>query len=143
MKLINRRGQFSIMAAFMVLAVVTSAMFVSFNRIQENQFTKPITLASDIKDVNTALHELLGFTAGYYGSIIKLTGNVTYAREKTNSYFESGLETIAHADVREHCFPHLKRCRGEDELVWAGRLHSGIPIRRLLDTLDRVVRDEV
>jgi hypothetical protein len=101
MKLINRRGQFSIMTAFMVLAVVTSAMFVSFQRIQENQFTKPITLASDIKDVNTALHELLGFTAGYYGSIIKLTGNVTYAREKTNSYFESGLETIAHANVEK------------------------------------------
>ena len=99
MKLSKRRGQFSIMAAFLVLAVVTSAMFVAFNRIQDNQFTKPVTIASDIKDVKTALRELLGFTAGYYGSIIELTGNVTYAREKTKSYFESGLETIAHADV--------------------------------------------
>ena len=131
------------MAAFMVLAVVTSAMFVSFNRIQENQFTKPITLASDIKDVNTALHELLGFTAGYYGSIIKLTGNVTYAREKTNSYFESGLETIAHADVENTVSLTLNDVGVKTSSFRGGRLPSGVPVSRLLDTLDRVVRDEV
>ncbi len=99
MKVKTRRGQFQIMAAFMVLVIMTSATIAAFNRIQDNPFKEPVTLATSMKSVNTSLHELLSFTSGYYGSIIKLTGNVTYAKEKTNAYFVSGLDTVAHADV--------------------------------------------
>jgi hypothetical protein len=87
------------MAAFLVLVIMISAIIAAFNRIQDNPFKDPVTLADSIKTVSNSLHELLGFSVGYYGSIIKLTGNVTYAKEKTNSYFESGLETVAHEDI--------------------------------------------
>lgn len=99
MRVRARRGQFQIMAAFLVLVIMISATIGAFNRIQDNPFKDSITIADSIKTVNNSLHELLGFTAGYYGSIIKLTGNVTYAKEKTNSYFQSGLQTVAHADI--------------------------------------------
>jgi hypothetical protein len=87
------------MAAFLVLVIMVSAIIAAFNRIQDNPFKTPVTLADSIKTVDNSLHELLGFSVGYYGSIIKLTGNVTYAKEKTTSYFQSGLETVAHQDI--------------------------------------------
>jgi len=95
----KRRGQFEILAAFMVLVIMTSAAIAAINKLQDNPFKEPVTLATTIKSVDNSLHELLGFTAGYYGSIIKLTGNVTYAKEKTNSYFDGGLYTVAHSDI--------------------------------------------
>jgi len=87
------------MAAFLILVIMISAIIASFNRIQDNPFKEPVTVADSIKTINNSLHELLGFSVGYYGSIIKLTGNVTYAKEKTNSYFQSGLDTVAHQDI--------------------------------------------
>jgi hypothetical protein len=50
-------------------------------------------------DINNSLSELLGFTAGYYGSMIQVTGNVTYAYNKTVEYLESGLVTVAHSHI--------------------------------------------
>jgi hypothetical protein len=88
---------------------MTSATIAAFNRIQNNEFTEPVTLSTSIKSINNSLHELLGFTAGYYGSIIKLTGNVTYAKEKTNSYFVSGLDTVAHSDINSGISLKLKQ----------------------------------
>ena len=87
------------MAAFLVLVIMISAIIAAFNRIQDNPFKEPVTLSDSLKTVSNSLHELLGFTVGYYGSIIKLTGNVTYAKEKTSSYFQSGLDTVAHEDI--------------------------------------------
>jgi len=95
----NRRGQFLVLTAFLVVVILSSAIIVSYKRIQENSFSNAIILSSSMTDVNNSLSELLGFTVGYYGSMIQVTGNVTYAQIKTVEYLESGLVTVAHSHV--------------------------------------------
>jgi hypothetical protein len=50
---------------------------------------------SAVDETNLALKRLLGFTVGYYGSILQVTGNWSYAQELAKSYLQSGLENIA------------------------------------------------
>jgi len=45
--------------------------------------------------MNADIKRILDFTVGYYGSILKVTGNSTYARGLTTSYLSSGLLNIA------------------------------------------------
>jgi hypothetical protein len=41
-----------------------------------------------------AIKQVLGFTVGYYGSVLQVTGNSTYARELAVNYLQSGLNNI-------------------------------------------------
>jgi hypothetical protein len=50
---------------------------------------------SAVDETNLALKQLLGFTVGYYGSILQVTGNTSYAQNLARSYLQSGLENIA------------------------------------------------
>jgi len=95
----NRRGQFLVLTAFLVVVILSSAIIVSYKRIQENSFSNAVTLSSSMTAINNSLSELLGFTVGYYGSMIQVTGNVTYAQMKTLEYLKSGLVTVAHSHV--------------------------------------------
>jgi len=52
-------------------------------------------IQSAIDETNFAIKQILGFTIGYYGSILKVTGNLTYARELSLNYLQSGLVNIA------------------------------------------------
>jgi hypothetical protein len=95
----NRRGQFLVLTAFLVVVILSSAIIVSYKRIQENPFSGAITFSSSMAEINNSLSEILGFTVGYYGSIIQVTGNVTYAQMKTVEYLKSGLVTVAQSHV--------------------------------------------
>ena len=48
-----------------------------------------------VDETNLALKQLLGFTVGYYGSILQVTGNTSYAQNLAKNYLHSGLENIA------------------------------------------------
>src|SRR3989304_6667483 len=48
-----------------------------------------------VDETNLALKQLLGFTVGYYGSILQVTGNTSYAQILAKNYLHSGLENIA------------------------------------------------
>jgi hypothetical protein len=50
---------------------------------------------SAIDETNLALKQILGFTVGYYGSILQVTGNSSYARALAANYLHSGLVNIA------------------------------------------------
>lgn len=52
-----------------------------------------------MNETNISIQNILGFTVGYYGSILQVTGNVTYAQEKTNSYIYSGLTNLAYSHL--------------------------------------------
>jgi len=95
----NRRGQFLVLTAFLVVVILSSAIIVSYKRIQENSFSNAVNLSSSMTDINNSISDLLGFTAGYYGSMIQVTGNATYAQMKTVEYLKRGLVTVAHSHV--------------------------------------------
>ena len=94
-----QRGQFLVIAAFLVLTILTTAVVGAYNNIQDNSFAETVTLANEMNEINLSIKRVLGFTVGYYGSILQITGNVTYAREKTDTYIYSGLTSIAHSHV--------------------------------------------
>ena len=53
-------------------------------------------ILSAVDETNQALKQLLGFTVGYYGSVLKVTGNVTYAQQLAKNYLNSGLTNVAY-----------------------------------------------
>ncbi len=50
-----------------------------------------------------ALKQVLGFTVGYYGSVLQVTGNSSYAKTLASNYMLSGLKNIG--DIRPEWGP--------------------------------------
>jgi hypothetical protein len=50
---------------------------------------------SAIDETNFAIKQIFGFTVGYYGSVLKVTGNSSYAKMLALNYLYSGLVNIA------------------------------------------------
>ncbi|MEM3730315.1 MAG: hypothetical protein QW667_02260 [Candidatus Bathyarchaeia archaeon] len=91
----NRRGQFSIIAALLVAVVLIAAVVVTYSTIRNSPTQELSQVLSAIDETNFALKQILGFTLGYYGSVLQVTGNTTYANEAAKKYAESGLDYIA------------------------------------------------
>ncbi|MCJ7635162.1 hypothetical protein MUP77_22565 [Candidatus Bathyarchaeota archaeon] len=94
-----RSGQFLIITAFIVLIILTAAVASIYSGVQNNPFTETVKLANAMNEVDLSIKKILGFTVGYYGSILQVTGNATYAREKTDNYFYSGLVNLEHSHL--------------------------------------------
>jgi len=92
---LNKKGQFSIIAALLVAVVLITTVVVTYSTIRNSQVTDQPQIQSAIDETNLAIKEVLGFTVGYYGSILKSTGNSTYARELATEYLRTGLEYTA------------------------------------------------
>jgi len=91
----DNRGQFTIIAALLVTIVLTGTLIAVYATIRydSNQSQPPQTLtASD--ETNSAILKALGFTVGYYGSILQVTGNQTYAYDQSTTYMNSALQYI-------------------------------------------------
>jgi hypothetical protein len=91
----NSKGQFSIISALLVAVVLISTVMITYSMILNNSIQVQPQVLSPIDETNFAIKQILGFAVGYYGSVIKVTGDVGYAREKTTNYTNSGLEFIA------------------------------------------------
>jgi hypothetical protein len=92
---LNKRGQFSIIAALLVAVILVATVMSTYAAIRYNSVdSQPQTLSS-VDEVNQALRQLLGFTVGYYGSILQVTGNASYAQDLSRNYLNSGLQNIA------------------------------------------------
>jgi hypothetical protein len=48
-----------------------------------------------IDETNFAIKQILGFSVGYYGSVIRVTGDTSFANQSTLNYTSSGLEYVA------------------------------------------------
>jgi hypothetical protein len=55
-------------------------------------------ILSAVDETNLGLKQILGFTVGYYGSVLQVTGNSSYAQTLATNYLDSGLENVA--DIR-------------------------------------------
>jgi len=92
---LNNRGQFSIIAALLVAVVLITTVVVTYSTIRYSPIREQPQIQSAIDETNLAVKEILGFTVGYYGSILQSTGNQTYAQGLAMEYLQGGLEYTA------------------------------------------------
>ena len=91
----NSKGQFSIIAALLVAVILISTVIVTYSTIRNSPIPDQPQLLSAIDETNFAIKQILGFTVGYYGSVLKVTGNSSYAKMLATNYLHSGLVNIA------------------------------------------------
>ncbi len=87
----NKRGQFSIIAALLVAVILITTVVVTYSTIRSSTIHGQPQIQSAIDETNLAIKQILGFTVGYYGSVLKSTGNQTYATQLATGYLQSGL----------------------------------------------------
>ncbi len=90
----NNKGQFSIIAALLVAIVLIASVMGAYSAIRYSPIQQQPQILSSVDETNQALKQLLGFTVGYYGSVLKVTGNVTYAQQLAHNYLDSGISNI-------------------------------------------------
>jgi hypothetical protein len=91
----NSRGQFSIIAALLVAVILIATVIMTYSTIRNSPIQDQPQILSAIDETNLALKQILGFTIGYYGSVLQVTGNASYAKELAVKYLQSGLVNIA------------------------------------------------
>ena len=91
----NTRGQFSIIAALLVAVVLISTLILTYSTIRNFPTGGQPQVLNAIDETNLALKQVLGFTVGYYGSVLQITGNVDYANASACKYLVSGLNYIS------------------------------------------------
>jgi hypothetical protein len=92
---LNSKGQFSIIAALLVAVILISTVIVTYSTIRNSPISGQPQVLSAIDETNFAIKQILGFTIGYYGSVLKVTGNSSYAKILALNYLYSGLVNIA------------------------------------------------
>ena len=95
-KLLNKKGQFSIVAALLVAIVLVTAVITTYSIIRNNPLEERPQILGSADEMNLAINHILEFVIGYYGSILQVTGNTTYAKSLAADYLRSGLENIAY-----------------------------------------------
>jgi hypothetical protein len=91
---LNNRGQFSIIAALLVAIILIATVVITYSTIRNSPIQQQPQVLSAIDETNLALKQVLGFTVGYYGSVLQITGNSTYAKMLAANYLQSGLMNI-------------------------------------------------
>ncbi|MEM2338080.1 MAG: hypothetical protein QXT44_00635 [Candidatus Bathyarchaeia archaeon] len=91
----DKRGQFSLIAALLVAVVLIATVIVTYSTIRSLPMEEQPQVLSAIDETNLALKQILGFTVGYYGSILQVTGDREYAYKAAYKYLMSGFEYIA------------------------------------------------
>ncbi|HVP26565.1 MAG TPA: hypothetical protein VMT26_02735 [Candidatus Bathyarchaeia archaeon] len=91
----NKKGQFSIIAALFVAVILIATVMVTYSTILNSSIQEQSQVMSAIDETNYAIKQILGFTVGYYGSVLQVTGNTSYARILALQYLKSGLVNIA------------------------------------------------
>jgi len=94
----GKKGQFSIIAALLIAIIMVSAVIMTYAYIRNLPFQESPKVLSSLEEMNLSLKRLLEFSVGYYGSILQVTGNVSYAKALTSSYLQSGFIYIAHSN---------------------------------------------
>ena len=89
------KGQFSVIAALLVSVILVTAVISTYTLVRHAPIQDSPKVLTAIGEMNADIKQILDFTVGYYGSILQVTGNSTYARNLTTSYLSSGLVNIA------------------------------------------------
>jgi hypothetical protein len=89
------KGQFSVIAALLVSVILVTAVISTYTMVRHAPLQDSPKVLTAMGEMNADIKQILDFTVGYYGSILRVTGNSTYARGLTTSYLSSGLVNIA------------------------------------------------
>lgn len=92
--MLNRKGQLSVIAALLVAVILVATVIVTYSLIRSNPIEEQPPIQSAIDETNFAIKQILGFTVGYYGSVLEVTGNSSYAKTLAMGYLQSGMENI-------------------------------------------------
>jgi hypothetical protein len=87
----------------LVAVVLIAAVMATYSAIRYSPLQDQPQVLSALDEINMALRQVLGFTVGYYGSVLQVTGNSTYAKTLASNYLLSGLENIG--DIRPEWGP--------------------------------------
>ncbi len=90
----NSKGQFSIMAAMLVAVILVGTVITTYATLHYSTSQEQPQTLSTIDETNVALEKVLGFTVGYYGSVLQVTGDTSYAKDLTANYLSSSLNNI-------------------------------------------------
>ncbi|MCX8150597.1 MAG: hypothetical protein N3D85_03735 [Candidatus Bathyarchaeota archaeon] len=128
----NNKGQFSIIAALFVAIILVSSIMVTYSSIRYNSYQSEPQTLSAIDETNLALKQVLSFTVGYYGSVLQVTGNASYARQLANNYLTSGLAyvasirpewgasfTVDYLDLKTNWFTNSSFSKGKTTITYA------------------------
>jgi len=88
---VNSRGQFSIIAALLVAVVLIGTVITTYATLRYSTSQDQPQVLSAIDETNLALEKALGFTVGYYGSVLQVTGDNSYANTLTRNYLRNAL----------------------------------------------------
>ena len=91
----SKKGQFSIIAALFVSVILVTSVMSTYTMVRNNTIQDSPKVLSAIGEMNVGIKRILDFSVGYYGSILKVTGNSIYARTLTTRYLSSGLINLA------------------------------------------------
>jgi len=91
------KGQFSIIAALLVSVILVTAVISTYSMVRHTPIQDSPKVLTAMGEMNTDIKRILDHTVGYYGSILKVTGNSTYAQNLTTRYLSSGLVNIAYS----------------------------------------------
>ena len=89
------KGQFSVIAALLVSVILVTAVISTYTMVRHAPIQDSPKVLTAIGEMNADIKQILDFTVGYYGSILKVTGNSAYAKDLTTTYLSSGLVNIA------------------------------------------------
>ncbi|UCB59650.1 MAG: hypothetical protein JSW72_05815 [Candidatus Bathyarchaeota archaeon] len=80
----------------MVSIVLVTAIITTYSIIRNNPLQNRPQILGTIDEMNIAIDHILEFSVAYYGSILQVTGNTTYAKSLAAEYMQSSLENIAY-----------------------------------------------
>ncbi len=95
---VNKKGQFSIITALLISVIMVSAVIMTYANLRNLPFREPPKILNALEEMNLSLKSLLEYAVGYYGSILQVTGNVSYAKDMTSRYLQSGFDYIAQSN---------------------------------------------
>jgi hypothetical protein len=93
---LNNKGQFSIIAALLISIIFVSTVILTYTVILNDSIRVQPQVLTAIDETNFAIKQMLGFSVGYYGSVIRVTGDTSFANQSTFNYTTSGLEYVAY-----------------------------------------------
>ncbi len=75
--------------------ILIATVIMTYSTIRNSPLQDQPQVLSAIDETNLALKQILGFTVGYYGSVLQVTGNSSYTKVLATNYLHSGLVNIA------------------------------------------------
>jgi hypothetical protein len=90
----NNKGQLSIIAALLVAVVLVGTILVTFSKIRDSSIQESPQILSAIDEIDLAIDQILSSTIRYYGSVLKVTGNSSYARSSAQSFLYNETKNI-------------------------------------------------